>query len=122
MNNRLEDNLQIACVRYFRLQYPQYLIFAFPAGFMFAGDETKRARTGKRMKEMGYCVGTPDIHIPVPNRFYHGMYIEMKVKPNKPTDNQLSVMKELEKCGYKCVVCYSIESFMEEVNRYFDFL
>jgi hypothetical protein len=111
-----EHNLQVSCLNWFRTQHKGKLIYSIPNG----GQRNKIVAA--KLKAEGVMSGVPDIHIPVPNRFYHGMYIEMKVKPNKPTDNQLSVMKELEKCGYKCVVCYSIESFMEEVNRYFDFL
>ena len=63
---RTEDNLQIACVKWFRLQYPNHIITSFPAGYVFAGDAKQRARTGKRMNDMGYCKGMPDLFIPYP--------------------------------------------------------
>lgn len=109
-----EHNLQIACIGWFRLQYPSLLIYAIPNG----GQRNKIVAA--KLKAEGVVPGVPDIHIPLPNRDYHGLYIELKVKPNKPTAGQVSVMRMLEDCGYKCVVCYDVESFIQEVNNYLD--
>ena len=62
--------------------------------------------------------GIPDLHIPIANRFYHGLYIEMKVKPNTPTDNQEIVMNRLRLNGYKCEVCYPLDEFINVVTNY----
>lgn len=118
MSNRKEDVTQESCVTWYKYQYPHSLITAFPAGFVFAGNKTKRAIMGKRMKAMGYTNGTPDIFIPHPNTGFHGLFIEMKVKPNTPTVTQKEMMNQLHANGYKCAVCYSLEEFMSVVNEY----
>lgn len=69
---------------------------------------------------MGYMNGTPDILIPHPNRFYHGLFIEMKTDKGRLNPNQKETIKMLENNGYKCDVCRSIEEFMDSVNKYFE--
>ena len=119
--SRDEDRLQINCVTWFYLQYPKRILMAFPAGFVFGGDATKRAITGKRMKDMGYRKGTPDILIPEPMGHYHGLFIEMKTDTGKLSANQKELIPELEKRGYLCSVAHSIEDFMICVKTYFSF-
>lgn len=108
----LEHNLQVSCVKWFRLKYRGRLIYAIPNG----GQRNKIVAA--KLKSEGVVSGVPDLHIPVANKFYHGLYIEMKVKPNTPTDNQEVVMNQLQLNGYKCEVCYSLEEFMRIANEY----
>jgi hypothetical protein len=116
--SRFEDNLQIACVKWFHYQYPKHIITSFPAGFVFAGSSDKRAITGKRMKDMGYLSGTPDLFIPTSKENYHGLFVELKVGKNKPNANQIEVMQKLKDNGFRCEVCYTIEGFIETVKDY----
>ena len=118
--SRIEDRLQISCVSWFKMQHKGKLITSFPAGYVFSGNATKRAITGKRMKDMGYMNGCPDILIPHPNRFYHGLFIEMKTSKGVVSPSQKEAIRKLENNGYKCEVCRSIDSFMEIVNEYFN--
>lgn len=50
--------------------------------------------------------GIPDISLPVPRGKYHGLYIELKVGSNKPSDNQLKCIKMLQDQGHRVEVCY----------------
>lgn len=120
MSARLEDDLQINCVLWFKMQYRNRLITSFPAGYTFSGDQKKRAITGKRMKDMGYLIGIPDLFIPEPAGIYSGLFIELKVGRNTTTDNQDMIMTELSQRGYKVAVCYNLDAFMKEVNAYFN--
>lgn len=119
MSERLEDNLQINCVLWYKMQYRNRLITSFPAGYAFSGDKQKRAMTGKRMKDMGYLNGMPDIFIPEPISTYSGLFIELKVGRNTTSESQDKILDELRRRGYKVAVCYDIEAFMLEVNAYF---
>lgn len=107
-----EHQLQVSCVNWFRLQHRGQLIYAIPNG----GQRNKIVAA--KLKAEGVTAGIPDINIPVANRFYHGSYIELKVKPNTPTISQKEMMNELHANGYKCAVCCSIEEFTEVVNEY----
>ncbi len=108
----LEHQLQVSCIKWFRLQHRGRLIYAIPNG------SKRNIITATKLKAEGVTSGIPDLHIPVPNRFYHGLYIEMKVKPNTPTLSQREMMNQLHANGYKCAVCYSLDQFIEVVNQY----
>lgn len=108
----LEHQLQVSCIKWFRLQHRGRLIYAIPNG------SKRNIITATKLKAEGVTSGIPDLHIPVPNRFYHGLYIEMKVKPNSPTLSQREMMSKLHANGYKCAVCYSLDQFIEVVNQY----
>ena len=75
--------------------------------------------TGKRMKDMGYLIGIPDIFIPEPVGKYSGLFIELKVGKNTTTDSQDNVLEELSRRGYKVAVCYSLDAFIKTVKSYF---
>jgi hypothetical protein len=107
-----EHNLQTACVKWFRLQYPKYLIYAIPNGGQ------RNAVVGGKMKAEGVLPGMPDLHIPAAKGGFHGLYIEMKTGKNTPDGNQRTVMQKLQDEGYRCVVCYSFDEFRKEVNGY----
>lgn len=99
------------------MQYRDHIIMSFPAGFAFSGDKTKRAITGKRMKDMGYEVGTPDLFIPTLGE--KGIFIEMKVKrKGRLSEAQKNVMEKLEKMGYICAVCHDVEEFVKTIKTY----
>ena len=73
-----EDRLQSQCVRWFRLQYPDTVIFAIPNGGQ------RSAITGALLKKTGTLAGVADLFLmtPTPEHYYHGLFIEMKVKGN----------------------------------------
>ena len=62
--------------------------------------------------------GVPDLCLPVPAGGFHGLYIEMKFGKNKPTEKQRWWLEQLEKQGYKAVVCWSAESVIKEIITY----
>lgn len=71
-----------------------------------------------KLKSMGVRSGVPDIIIPVPCGRYHGLAIEMKVKPNKPSTAQLQWLEHLNKHGYLAQVCYGWDAAVKLVNNY----
>ena len=109
-----EHDMQVACVNWFRLKYPKYLIYAIPNG------SQRNIIVATKLKAEGVTSGIPDLHIPIAKNGYHGLYIEMKTGKNKPTENQLTIMDKLRNEGHKCVVCYSLDEFMKEVKTYLD--
>jgi hypothetical protein len=114
-NKRTEDDLQTACVRYYRYQFPNNIIVSFPAGFVFGGDAAKRAMTANRMKAMGYENGFPDILIVTPAGV---LFIEMKAPGGYLSPVQKAVHKKLESLGFHVSVCRSIDEFMQAVEQH----
>jgi len=110
----LEEDIQICCVEWFKLQYPNIIIHHSPNG------GKRNAREAARFRKMGTCPGFPDIFIAKANNKYYGLFIEMKAESNRLTQSQTIIIDKLMRENYYCAVCYSVESFMKTVNRYFE--
>ena len=109
-----EHDIQVACINWFRYQYPKYLIYAIPNG------GARNIITAKKLKDEGVTAGVPDLHIPVAKSNYHWLYIEMKSGKNKASEHQITVMEKLKNEGYLCAVCWNLNQFMGVVNDYFN--
>ena len=70
------------------------------------------------LKKQGVKAGVPDLFLPVPNKTYHGLFIEMKYGKNKPTEYQKEWIKYLNSVGYLAVVCYSAEEAINVIKKY----
>ncbi|MCR4794245.1 MAG: VRR-NUC domain-containing protein [Ruminococcus sp.] len=82
-------------------------------------NEGKRsAATGARMKQAGLKSGVPDVCLPTAHGGYIGLYIEIKVKPNKPTENQKRWLRALREAGHMVAVCYGFEEARDLIEKY----
>lgn len=109
-----EDDLQMQCVRWFRLQYPQLarLLHHSPNG------GRRDAREGARFKQMGTQAGFPDLILLVASQGYHALLLELKTRTGRQQDSQKEYQRLAEAQGYRYVVIRSLEAFMDEVNTY----
>lgn len=78
-----------------------------------------------KLKAHGTVAGYPEIMVFQP-RFINrrsallcGLALELKVWPNKPTEEQEEVHELLRSAGWRVVVCYSLWEVEEEAKRYF---
>lgn len=93
--------------------YPELaLLFAIPNG------GKRNAAEAAHLKRQGVKAGVPDLCLAVPRGEYHGLYIELKVGKNKPTDNQLGWLRLLRQYGYAVAVCYSAEEAKDVIDKY----
>lgn len=114
MNNH-ESNLQIACVTWFRMQYPRLekLLFAVPNG------GKRNAITAKMLKAEGVVPGVSDLILLHPNKKWKALCIEMKWGDNRQSKLQREWESAIMKYGhYKYTVCNSFESFKETIDEY----
>lgn len=111
---REEHEIQVSCIKWFRLQYRQYekILFAIPNGAY------KSKAAAGMMKAEGLTAGVADLCLALPRGRYGALYIEMKQKGNYQQANQKEWEKECLKAGNLYVVCRSIEEFMKAVNEY----
>lgn len=79
----------------------------------------------KKLKVMGYNVGTPDVMIFEPRGKYHGLFIEMKrsitfenSKKGKLSESQKIFLDMLDKRGYKTAVCYGHQEAIDTLENY----
>lgn len=110
-----EHDLQVSCVNWFRLVYPQYakLLFAIPNG----GYRTKT--TAKYMRAEGQLAGCPDLHLAIPRKDSHALWIEMKNgKAGRISEKQMAMMDILRAQGYRCEVIRTFDDFKKLIEEY----
>lgn len=110
----LEHRLQCACVRWFRLAYPQHHhnLFAVPNG----GYRTPA--TAAKIKAEGALPGVSDLILLIARGGYHGLLIELKTDKGRQSEAQREWQDLIEADGYKYVVVRSIEEFIKVVTDY----
>lgn len=113
---QLEHDHQEALFQWAFLQrnkYPELnLMFAIPNG------GKRNITTAMKLKREGVKAGVLDIFLPVARKGYHGMFTEMKVKPNKPSTKQVEFIEKLTEQGYHCVVAYSFDEAKTAIIHY----
>lgn len=82
-----------------------------PLRWMFAipNGEHRHEAVGARLKAEGVKPGVPDICLPWPAKGYHGLFVEMKIKPNVPSPEQYQYLAWLDAAGYLAVVAYGFD-------------
>lgn len=64
--------------------------------------------------------GVSDVFLPVARGGFHGLYVELKVKGGKPSDNQKWWIAETTKQGYLSVVCFGWVEAKEVIEGYLE--
>lgn len=107
-----EHNLQVACVTWFRLQYPKLrkALFSVPNG------GTRHKREAVTLKEEGVTAGVSDLILAVPNRENAGVFIEMKTPSGTVSKEQKEFLALMKSLGYRVEVVRSFDRFVEVVN------
>jgi len=119
----VEDNLQIACVTWIKLQYPDVVCFAIPNG------GKRNAIEAARMKKTGTLAGVADLFVMKSTivktddeifgyDLMHGLFIELKAGKNGQTEAQKEFQNKAIKARYAYHVCLSLDEFMGVVNDY----
>jgi len=110
-----EHNLQVGCVRWFRLQYPKLapLLFAIPNGGW------RNPTVAAKLKAEGVMPGVPDLFLAYPHGQFHGLWIEMKNgKAGRVSDNQAEMHELLRDQFYRVEVVRTAEQFVQVVQDY----
>ena len=109
-----ESRLQQSCVKWFRLQYPQYarLLFSVPNGAVMSPV------TARIMKAEGIVAGVSDLILLVPSGNYHALCIEMKTETGRQSKEQKEWQEAVEAQGYRYSLCRSFDEFYELMENY----
>lgn len=93
--------------------YPELImLYAVPNGGL------RNKLEAVNLKRQGVVAGVPDLCLAVPKGKYHGLYIEMKVHPNKTTQQQDIWLYNLSRYGYAVAVCYGCVSAKKTIEKY----
>ena len=96
-----------------RHKYPELdWMFAIPNGGL------RNVRVAVKLKAEGVRAGVPDIFLPIPRGGSSGLFIELKIKPNKITQKQSEWLTALARHQYEAVVAYGWEEAKEIIENY----
>lgn len=109
-----ESNLQMTCVRWFRLQYPEMagLLFAVPNG-------SKRGKvTAAILKAEGALAGVSDLLFLMPAGTCPYLCIEMKTKTGRQSPAQKEFQNNVEAVGARYALVRSFDEFVSLIRGY----
>lgn len=113
MKKQTERDLQIAVMDYIGYFYPKALAIHVP---------NEGRRNPKYVKRSGVTAGVSDVLVfdarLINNEMYFGLAIELKRKPNKPTERQFKFMAALRDRGWSAYVCFTFDEAKEIIDWY----
>lgn len=103
-----EDHLQHQIITVLKYQYPKLKIHHSP-------NEGKRSKFEMfKYKYLGSDSGFPDLLFPSLQ-----LVIELKVKPNRPSQSQIEWIEYFRSIGWTAEVCYSFDEAINLVRKCF---
>lgn len=123
---RTEHDEQVAFVTWARENHAAHPelrnLFAVPNGaklpYTVNANGERHSRQGAHLRAEGLEAGVPDLLLAVARCGFHGLFLEMKRKGNKPTAEQLDWHARLKAEGYAVVIPYSAEEAREYTLAY----
>lgn len=79
---------------------------------------SRDAATAGRLKTTGVTSGVSDIFLPCARHGYHGLYLELKVKRNVMSAEQIDFCSYVTAQTYAFSLCYGWEELRADVVRY----
>ena len=111
-----ERQIQIECVSWFRMRYPEAskVFISVPNG------GARNAWTAKNLRDEGALSGVADLILLVPKKGYASLCIEMKKPGGRVSDTQKTFCEAAKAFKNKYVVCFSVEEFKTAVREYLE--
>lgn len=110
----IESQIQQACMRWVRLEYPRLVVYAIPNG------GHRNPVTGAILKAEGVLAGVADIFVAKANKYHHGLYIEMKAPKGRQSTSQRAFERAVSLEGYQYSLCRSFEDFRGVIKTYLE--
>lgn len=116
--SRIEAQEQEALVEWFKLAYPNDILFAIPNGLVRNGYQAASNVRG------GLVPGMPDLMLAVPRKPYGGLFIELKrpsywgVTPGILSTVQKDIIKQLNDAGYLAIACWGWIEAQKAIEEY----
>jgi len=125
----LEETEQKTVVQWLRIK--KILHFApMNENKQSSSNRQQAIRIEAKAKAMGKSNGVPDLFIPIANKYYHGLFIEMKRRPKTlksgkksysgiaTSKDQETWIQELRQQNYEALVCYGADEAIEAIEAY----
>ena len=117
MAKRKEHQIQKACVKWFRYQYPhlKLCLFCVPNGFWVRGASRFNLQMAMvYYKDEGLLTGVPDLVLMYNNTAYG---IELKTNVGEVSEKQTKVHEAWEKQGINTYIVRSFDEFKELIEK-----
>ena len=115
MRNKEEEKLQIACIKWFDYQYPEYskLLFAVPNG------GSRNVIEAANLKKQGVRAGVSDLIFLYPSFRFAFICLEFKTIKGKQSDEQkhFETLIDINTQGLYCVI-RSFEEFKNIIQNH----
>lgn len=115
-NRDIEHQIQVACIRWFNIKFPDLLLFAIPNG-------GKRDRiTAAKMKAEGVLAGVADMMLPLARHGKYGLFIELKTeeKSSRQSSSQRMFEQFVTSQGYQYSIVRSLKEFINLMCEYIE--
>ncbi len=119
---KTEEKLQIAVCKYLKLQYPDVIFTAESSGLKLTIGQAVIAKQLRSNK------GLPDLMIFEPNKYYHGLFIELKKEGtrlkngNMPNTEHIreqgEILTKLRTLGYCATFACGFDEAKEIIDNY----
>jgi len=94
-------------------KYPDLeCLYAIPNG----GQRNKAVAA--KLKAEGVKSGVSDLHLPVARGGFCGLWIELKIEPNKPTKAQIQWLESMRAQGHDVDACYGWNESRQRIEDY----
>lgn len=122
----LEHGEQVALIDWANAnlrQYPELRwLFAIPNGGKLPFHRNRKGQVTSRQRiklvREGLRAGVADLMLPVPRGEFHGLFLELKRKPNKVSDEQEEFLAFVKAQGYFTAVGWSFEEGRDFILQY----
>ncbi len=111
-----EQDLQIRCVRWFRVTYPAFAFLMFHPKNEEAGGRERAVRA----KKEGVQAGVSDLIFLIPSQDFFALAIELKDKNGRMRPAQKTFKRYFEAAGGKYATIRTFDDFVSEVTKYMD--
>lgn len=110
-----ERQMQASIIDYIDKKYPGIgsLCFHVPLELL-----RREKHTAGIFHALGARAGVADIILLVPAGAYHGLVLELKVPPRRPSDSQCHFLRSARTAGYAACWCDSINTVMQLIDAY----
>jgi hypothetical protein len=115
-SSNTEHGHQAALFCWAAQNYDKHLELAFM--FAIPNGGQRHAAVASKLKAEGVKSGVPDIFLPIPRKHWHGLFIELKIGKNEPSEAQHKWLAALDRKGYRAVWCIGWEQARDIILEY----
>lgn len=115
LKTQSEQALQRACVSWFRIQYPDFVLFSVRNEAKYQPDQK---HYGMLANKAGRHAGISDLVLLLRRKGYGALMIELKTKTGKSSKKQLEFASYCVNQGYMYALVRSLDEFIEICKDY----